>query len=109
MLGISTWFDGTFSPSGAAGPVEFLCGTDDRQDGFYLIVRANKTTRLYHLTGSATDRAGVSKIAVTPSLDDAAAIAEDSQVLRGCNVTAATGGEIYLQSSMELWKLSIEP
>jgi len=109
VLDLGTWFDGTFSPSGTASPVDFLCGTSDLQGGFYLTVRANKTKQLYHLTESATESTGVSEIAVTPSLDDAAAMADDSQAFHGCNITAAPGGVIYLQSSMELWKLAVQP
>lgn len=111
VVDLGAWFDGTFPASDLPGRVEFLCGASDPHAGFYLVVRQGKTTQLYYLAADATDTSGVSKITVSPSLDDAAAMSRDTQALHSteCNMAATSAGVIYLQSSMMLWRLAIQP
>ena len=105
---ISTWFEGTFPPSGPSTFTQFLCAAADPQGGFYVVVKQGHSSRLYYLTDDATETTGISEIAVSPSLDEAAAMSNDNQVLQSCNLAATTGGTLYLQTSNLLWKLTAQ-
>jgi hypothetical protein len=104
-----TWFDGTFPPSGSSGAAQFLCAAADPQGGFYFVVKQDNSTQLYYLTDDATETTGVSKIAVSPSLDQVAAMSTDNETLQLCNLAAASGGTLYLQTSKLLLRVAIQP
>lgn len=106
---IRTLFKGTFPPSGTSSPAQFLCATTAPQGGFYLVVKQNADTQLYYLADDATESAGVSKVAISPSLDEASVLTGDHQSMRKCNITAALDGGLYLQSSEVLWRLEVKP
>ena len=114
---------GNFDGSGVVGlykpgasPVsadDFLCLARDPAGGFYTMVTGDGTgatptsgTRLYHVADDASGASGFTRVATTPSFDQARGAKVDKAVFTTCALAAAPDGTVYVQTLNEVWKIA---
>jgi hypothetical protein len=91
----------------------FTCLARDPAGGFYMMVTGDGTgatpragTRLYHVADDASGTSGFTRVATTPSFDQARATQADPNVFTSCTLAAAPDGTLYVQTLYMLWKIA---
>jgi hypothetical protein len=100
----------------AAAPIgadNFICMARDPAGGFYMLVSGDGSggapdyrPRLYHVSDDANGTSGFTRVATTPTFDQARTLVPDPRVFTTCSMAVAPDGTIFLETIYQLWQLA---
>lgn len=105
--GVSALYDTDLSGTSPLHAGNFACSARDPAGGFYVLVWdwANGGEALFHLDEDADSSKGFTRVVTTPSLNEAAAQANESLTFWYCAMAGAKDGGIYIQTFHQIWHL----